>query len=271
MVLLDVEEVLNSSRDNRSLFARRTIQLKDGSIRNAITGNAIKHVYVSYLHELITPKEKCDKCKLLSPMKNGKIKNPDKRFSASGNRVKECPICDISGFMNAEKDNKSEKRKTVASFSWAIAKTDTRQEDVLPIRSSEYAMVIELDLHRIGFDDEKQVYVLDKEEIKKRIRVALKGVENLLIRFGGAQTNTNHPHIRGISGIVTEKTHRRQRITKFSPLNDNFVEENQKCSDVSYTINGVTDLQQLINRLTDDEYLDAMVERNMEFVKNHFA
>lgn len=70
-------------------------------------------------------------------------------YSASGIRVKECAICDIEGFLNEEN---GERRKSVASFSWAIAKEGLYQKDV--VTSSQYAMVIELDLHRIGFDEE---------------------------------------------------------------------------------------------------------------------
>jgi CRISPR-associated protein Cst2 len=337
MVLLDLDaEALNNSGTNGNVLETRTIQLKDGLVRNAITGNMVKHIFVKHLRELAEIDELCDTCKLFSPMKNGKLKHIDERFSLSGNRVRECVIDDVTGFMNAGKNTKNEKRKSPVSFSWAIAKRGTRQESVLytrvdptieggsskeekkqkkkngkdeviqvnehpnadifglsealnqeeasiantndsqntqmifyrPIRSSEFALAFQLDLHRIGFDDERQVYVLEKENIKRRIRMVLKAVENTLLNFDGALCGTNLPHVRGIKGIVTEKTDRFQRITKFSPLNDNFMEQNEKASSVSHRFEDEQGLFEIINRYTSEEFLDAIVERNMKFVEN---
>jgi CRISPR-associated protein Cst2 len=334
MVLLDLDaEALNNSGTNGNVLETRTIQLKDGIIRNAITGNMVKHIFVKHLRELADKDELCDTCKLFSPMKNGKLKQMDDRFSLSGNRVRECVIDDVAGFMNAGKNTKSEKRKSPVSFSWAIAKTGTRQESVLytrvdptiegavpkkekkknqkdeviqvneqpnadifglsetlnqedalmantntsqntqmifyrPIRSSEFALAFQLDLHRIGFDDEKQVYVLEKEDIKRRIRMVLKAVENTLLNFDGALCGTNLPHVRGVKGIVTEKTDRFQRITKFSPLNEHFIEQNERASTVSHRFEDEQGLFEIINHYMSDEFLDAIVERNMKYVEN---
>lgn len=73
MVLVEVENELNQ-------YPTVLVRLKDGTVRNAITGDTIKKFYVSYLHELLATTDKCDACKIFSPKKNDKAKNPDYRL-----------------------------------------------------------------------------------------------------------------------------------------------------------------------------------------------
>ncbi|WP_027409658.1 DevR family CRISPR-associated autoregulator [Anoxybacteroides tepidamans] len=297
-------EALNNEETIGNVVKTRTIQLRDGSLRNAITGNLIKHVFTKNVRLLTEHHELCDTCKIFSPMKNGKIKVKDERLSANGNRVKECAVDDLCGFMNAGK-GQNEKRYSVAQFSWAIAREGTRNDSVLytrvdpteknaktkkeqadtlsdantnkdqnaqmifyrPIRSSEYALTIQLDLHRVGFDDEKLMYAVDHETIKRRIKNALKAVRNTLVDIEGAMCSTNLPHLRGVYGIVTEKTDREQITAKYSALNEDFIEVNQKLSTVSHTFNNIQQFKELIELYASDEFLDFMIQRNMEYVK----
>lgn len=297
-------EALNNEESIGNVVRTRTIQLKDGTLRNAITGNLIKHVFTKNVRLLTKQDDLCDTCKIFSPMKNGKIKTKDERLSANGNRVKECAVDDICGFMNAGK-GQNEKRYSVAQFSWAIAKEGTRNDSVLysrvdpteknaktkkeqedtlsdgnsnkdqntqmifyrPIRSSEYALTFQLDIHRIGFDDQRLIYAVDKETIKKRMKNALLAVRNTLIDIEGAMCSTNLPHLRGIYGIVTEKTNREQRTSKYSALNEDFIEVNQQLSNVSYLFSNVQEFQKVIDKYISDEFLDFIIERNIEYVK----
>ncbi|MDF2881250.1 MAG: CRISPR-associated autoregulator DevR [Clostridiaceae bacterium] len=305
-------EALNNEESIGNVVKTRTIQLKDGELRNAITGNLLKHVYSKNLRLLSDLIELCDTCKIFSPMKNGKVKEKDDRFSASGNKVKECVIDDICGFMNAGKGN-NEKRFTTAQFSWAIAKEGTRNDSVLynrvdlsekngktkqeqiknedgsfdttseantnkdqnaqmiyyrPIRSSEYALTVSLDLGRIGFDDERMIYTLDKEQIKERIKKALNALRNTIMDIEGAMCNTNMPHLGKVSGIITEKTDRNQKLTKYSALNDDFIEVNSKLSSVCREFKDIVAFDTLIDQYTNDKFLDFIVERNINYIKN---
>lgn len=297
-------EALNNEETIGNVIKTRTIQLKDGTLRNAITGNLIKHVFTKNVRLLADHEELCDTCKIFSPMKNGKIKEVDERLSANGNRVKTCAVDDLCGFMNAG-SGQNEKRYSTAHFSWAIAKEGTRNDSVLytrvdpteknakpkdeqedtlsegntnrdqntqmifyrPIRSSEYALTFQLDLHRIGFDDQKLTYAVSKETIKKRMKYALAAVRNTLIDIEGAMCSTNLPHLRGIYGIVTEKTDRDQLTSKYSALNEDFIEMNQQLSSVSHVFHNIQEFKELIDNYSKDEFLDFMIERNTEYVK----
>lgn len=297
-------EALNNEETIGNVIKTRTIQLKDGTLRNAVTGNLIKHVFTKNVRLLADHEELCDTCKIFSPMKNGKIKEVDERLSANGNRVKTCAVDDLCGFMNAG-SGQNEKRYSTAHFSWAIAKEGTRNDSVLytrvdpteknarpkneqedtlseantnsdqntqmifyrPIRSSEYALTFQLDLHRIGFDDQKLTYAVNKETIKRRMKHALAAARNTLIDIEGAMCSTNLPHLRGIYGIVTEKTDRDQLTSKYSALNDDFLEMNQQLSSVSHVFHNIQEFKELIDNYSKDEFLDFMIERNTEYVK----
>lgn len=307
MMTIEVDaEALNNEEAIGNVVKPRTITLRDGLARNAMSGAMVKRVFVKKLRGLCSPEELCPTCRIFSPMKNGEVEIDD-NLSASGNRVKHCVICDATGFMNAGKQ-KNEKRFSTTKNSWAIAKQPGFSENAIytrvdptheggkekktkgeresegntngdqntqmlfyrPVRSSEYGIVFSIDLHRIGFDDEKQMYILSKEEIIHRIQLILTAVEQTFLDIEGAMMNVNHPHIRSIKGVVTEKTNRFQTALKISPLNEQYIEENLSASDVAYELPTISALMERTKAYKDTDFLKTLVTRNMNFIEQHF-
>lgn len=300
-------EAMNNEDVIGNVLKPRTVTLKDGTSRNAISGDMLKHIFVRNLRLLSDANELCSTCKIYSPMKNGKITERDQSLSESGNRVKNCIIDDVAGFMNAG-TQKNEKRDSIIDFSWAIAREGVRDDVVhtrvdpsiyggekkkekgnrsneanendeqntqmlfyRPIRSSIYAITVQMDLHRIGFDDEKQIYALDKEQLKARIQKVLEAFRNTFLDPKGALSTTNLPHFNGLRGIVMEKTNRFERMTKVSALNMDFIKRNQSISTKSMVFKDEQEFQKIIDHYASDHFLDAILERNMNYVKEHFS
>lgn len=335
-MLLDLlAEDLNNEDTLGNVTKSRMIKINEEEVRNAISGNMLSHIFSKNLRALSDTNELCDTCKIFSPMKNGKIKEIDKSLSDSGNKVKNCIIDDICGFMNAGKGN-NEKRSKVLNFAWAISKNGTcdtvlynrvdptdknsktkSEQEIIkdedgkeikdttseantnksqnaqmifyrPIRSSEYAIITQINLSRVAFDDQKQKYVFeDKEIIKSRIKKLLIAYMNTILDIEGAMCSTNMPHLKGVSGVLIEKTSAKQLMSKYSPLNEDYkkVHLNIDLNDEKSTnklelnnislaegreFNNVQEFIKTIDYILDDEYLDFMIERNMKYVKETF-
>jgi CRISPR-associated protein Cst2 len=219
-------------------------------------------------------------------MKNGKVKEIDKKLSPSGNKVKECIIDDVEGFMNAGK-GANEKRTSCIKFSWAIATEENEYQTMLhtridvtqgnskkkeekettegdgntnkdqntqmlfhrPLRNNEYALTVQVDLDRIGFDDEKLIYALDEADIKSRQEKCIKALLNMFVDMEGAMCSTRLPHIQNIEGILVKKTDKNQVLSKYSALEDDYKEVNQKISDDAIIFNDIVEFTETMKEL----------------------
>lgn len=276
-------EALNNEESIGNVIIPRQIELMDGTVRQALSGEMLKHFHTKNLRLLADDEELCDTCKIFSPMKNGDVKENDKKYSASGNRTKQCIVDDIEGFMNAEK-SKNEKRTSCIKFSWAIAtcdndytetllsrvdpteknnkkKSETKDENnksdqmifYRPIRSNEYAITIQVDLDRIGYDDEKLIYTLPENEIKSRQIKCLKALKNMFIDMEGAMCSTRLPHIMDIEGVIVKKTDKNQVLSKYSALNSDYKEVNSAISDDSIIFNNMGEFSKAMNEILPTE------------------
>lgn len=279
-------EALNNEGNIGNLIQPRQIELNDGTIRQAISGEMLKHLHSRNVRLLADDNELCDTCKIFSPMKNAEVRTEDKNLSASGNKVKECIVDDIEGFMTAKK-GKTKKRTSCIQFSWAIATEENEYQTVLhsrvdstslnskkkskkesadnedgtsvdqntqmifhrPIRSNEYALTIVVDLDRIGFDDEKLIYAISEEERILRQKKCIRAIVNLFTDMEGAMCSTRLPHICNIEGIVSIKTDKNQVLSKYSALNDDYIEENKKVSDNTKEFKSMHEFKEVMESL----------------------
>lgn len=277
-------EALNNEGNVGNVIQPRQIELCDGTVRNAIAGEMLKHYHSRNVRLLADDSELCDTCKIFSPMKNSVIKDKDKNLSESGNRVKECIVDDIEGFMNAGK-GRNEKRTSAIKFSWAIGteendyqtmlhnrvdptekNTKKKDEDTTsdantikdqntqmifhrPIRSDEYAITIQVDLDRIGFDDEKLIYAISEKDIKTRQEKCMKALVNMFVDMEGAMCSTRLPHIRDIEGIVVDKQDKNEVLTKYSALNNDYKKVNEKLSNRSHQFDNIEEFVEVMNSL----------------------
>lgn len=279
-------ESLNNEGNIGNVTQPRQIEFPNGDVRQAISGEMLKHNHSRNVRLLADENELCDTCKIFSPMKNGKVKEMDNKLSASGNKVKECIIDDIEGFMNAGK-GANEKRTSCIKFSWAIATEENEYQTMLhtrvdvtqdnskkkedrettegegntnkdqntqmlfhrPLRNNEYALTIQVDLDRIGFDDEKLIYALDDDIVKARQDKCIKALLNMFIDMEGAMCSTRLPHIQNIEGILVKKTNKNQILSKYSALNDDYKEVNEKISDDTIMFNDIITFTEVMKNL----------------------
>lgn len=297
MLLLTLEgEALNNEGNIGNTMQPRQIELSDGSVKNAISGEMLKHFHSRNLRLLAEDIELCETCKIFSPMKNGKVKEKDKDLSECGNRVRECVVDDVEGFMNAGKGS-NEKRSSCIKFSWAIARGENDYQSMLhnrvdptdknnktksqqiaddgesidttsnantnksqntqmifyrPIRSNEYALTIQIDLDRIGFDDEKLKDAVSEEIKKRRQSMCLKAVKNMFLDIEGALCSTRLPHLIDIQGIIVNKTNKNEVLSKYSALNDDFIEKNKEISTNSTEFKNIEDFAKCLDKFIED-------------------
>lgn len=302
-------EALNNEESVGNVVIPRQITI-DGENRQAISGDMLKHLHTRNLRLLADETELCEGCKIFSPNKNSSPAEKNENLSESGNRVKNCIIDDVEGFMDPKG---SAKRRSPINFSFAIAieeneyqnllhtkvdttdeagkkkkriskipkKTDSNEnnnkivESLLldestqsdesknqneenkntqmifykPVRSNEYALTVQLELDRIGFDDQKLKYSVDEATQKLRQQKAIMALRNMFLDMEGAMCSTRLPHFINIEGILVKKNNKYQVLSKYSALNDDYKEVNQKISNESITFNNVEEFCDVINSL----------------------
>ncbi len=72
-----------------------------------------------------------------------------------------------------------------------------------PASSGIYAIVLNLELARIGFNDLAQRYAIDDEARKARMKVLLESVLYTFIEPSGAMRSTQTPHLVDMQGVVS--------------------------------------------------------------------
>jgi CRISPR-associated protein Cst2 len=144
--------------------------------------------------------------------------------------IKKCLLDDAEGILITSEiggKQRSISHKSAIEFGWAIGRPeDTKTESYFhakyvpegrgkgsgsgenlgqnifhrPASSGQYAVVLNVDLYRIGRNDITLAYVVDDR--LPRIKAVLKSILNAFIKPTGAHRNTQHPHILDFSGVV---------------------------------------------------------------------
>lgn len=278
-------ESLNNEGNIGNVIQTRQVNVLDGGVRDAISGEMLKHYHSRNLTLLADSEELCDTCKIFSPMKNATVEK-NEGISEVGNRVKACIVDDAHGFMNAGK-GRNEKRNSAIKFSWAIATQDSDSQTKLqtrvdvtdknnmkktkgkttssanaieeqntqmimhkPIRSNEYAITVQMELDRIGFDDEFQEYVLQEDVVKARQKKVVAALRNMFLDMEGALCSTRLPHIEEIEGVMVDKQDKNEVLVKYSALNDDFKEVNESIASKSYRFDNIQEFAQVLDSLT---------------------
>lgn len=172
--------------------------------------------------------------------------------------IEKCVLDDLEGILITN-DGRNLPRKSCIEFGWVVGipnnvktenyfhvklvpnaskkEKDTSNEDnsansgqniyYRPANSGKYAVVNNLDIFRIGYNDIKRKYSLDKEERKNRYKALLKSVLYTYIKPTGAMRNTQNPHLINFSGVITVSKGLMPAPT-VSPLNLNYIDEVEK-------------------------------------------
>ena len=229
---------------------------------NAISGDMLKHIQAQHLHRLSGAERLalCAACKLFDA--NRMSGDPDFQEWVKAekptpvqvvNRLLTCTLDDIEGNL-ITLGNLSVPRKSVVEFGWAVGIPETVTTDQFfhvkydpdrrviptekadrsgnlgqaifhrPASSGQYAIVCNIEAHRIGYNDISQTYVVDADARQRRLSALLESLLYTFVQPAGAMRNTQNPHVVDVSGVVTYST-RPAPAPLVSPLNSQFTEQ----------------------------------------------
>lgn len=75
-----------------------------------------------------------------------------------------------------------------------------------PTSSGIYAIVCNLELARIGYNDITQRYVLDEDERRRRGQMLLESLLHTFVQLNGAMRSTQLPHLVSLEGVISWST-----------------------------------------------------------------
>jgi len=151
--------------------------------------------------------------------------------------LKHCAVTDMEGIL-VTAGKRSLPRKSVVEFGWVVgvpesvetdtyfhvkyaadrsatarAKADESEESRgantgqaifhRPASSGVYAVVLNLEAARVGFNDISQSYAVDEKQREERLRVLLESVLYTFVEPAGAMRSTQNPHIVDFRGVLT--------------------------------------------------------------------
>lgn len=246
---------------------------------NAISGDMFKHIQAEHLHRIATERglPLCAACQRFDA--NRMSADPDFRnwLKSKPTQVQvvdkliSCTIDDLEGNLITE-GSLSAARKSVVEFGWVVGlpeavttneffhakyvpdrrakpeDKDGREGNLgqaifhRPANSGLYAIVSNLEISRIGYNDISQTYV-DNIERPARYQALLESILYTFIEMNGAMRNTQMPHLVGLNGVVSVSYGVAPAPT-VSPLNPDFAQE-------------VTGIQAAINGLHGTEVIET--------------
>lgn len=210
---------------------------------NAISGDMFKHIVVEHLlgeaKSLDLPL--CAGCALFNANRicadqsfmNTEGWNKDTLDSVIlGGVLKRCTIDDSAGILITGKIGKDRSiaRKSCFEIGWIVGRPDAVTTDSYfhakyvpegrgegsgqgenlgqnifhrPASSGQYAVVVNLDLYKVGRNDITLAYDVDDSARKKRIAALLRSVLSAFVKPTGAHRNTQNPHIVDFEGVIT--------------------------------------------------------------------
>ncbi len=177
--------------------------------------------------------------------------------------LQRCAVTDMAGALITA-ENRSLPRKSVVEFGWVVGipgsvKTDsyfhvkfesergggsagvdesgsiTGKQTPFhrPASSGVYAIVVQVEAARVGFNDISQRYAIDAEQRQKRLRALLESVLYTFIEPAGAMRTAQNPHILDVSGVISVSSNVIPAPC-ISPLKDDFVVDVQR---VAHSLN----------------------------------
>ncbi|SMO75146.1 DevR family CRISPR-associated autoregulator [Fodinibius sediminis] len=92
-----------------------------------------------------------------------------------------------------------------------------------PATSADFAVVINVDLAGLGFNDAANEYVVDEDEQAKRKKAVLDALSYTLMNQPGANSSQQFPHIMGFEGAITTSTNR-SPAPSASPIKEDYLD-----------------------------------------------
>lgn len=229
---------------------------------NAISGDMLKHIQAEHLYRISKDRglPLCAACQIFDanrmsgdPDFQAWVKKEKPTPVQVVDRLLTCTLDDIEGNLITEGRN-SVPRKSVVEFGWAVGipervtteqyfhvKYDPDRREIptekaersgnlgqaifhRPANSGQYAIVCNIEAHRIGYNDISQKYVVDPEGRQDRLSALLESLLYAFVQPNGAMRNTQNPHIVDVAGTLTYSTGAAP-APLVSPLNRSFVDQ----------------------------------------------
>ena len=248
---------------------------------NAISGDMFKHIQAEHLHRIATAKglPLCQACQKFDA--NRMSADPDFRAWIKAekptqvqvvDRLLGCTIDNLEGNLITE-GSLSAPRKSVVEFGWVVGLPDAVTSDEFfhvkyvpdrrekpsdkdgregnlgqaifhrPTNSGVYAIVTNLELSRIGYNDISHTYI-PAEDRQAQYAALLESMLYTFVEMNGAMRNTQMPHLVALDGVVSVSYGIAPAPT-VSPLNNHFKEE-------------IEGTQTAVNRLHSEDVIQVM-------------
>lgn len=241
-VILDMHSLNNEGAEGNQLQTRMVHIVDgqgELAVVNAVSGDMLKHIQAEHF-QAVAAEEGLALCAGCQRFDANRI-NADEDFLAGLGGIKDneeilnrviatCAMDDVEGILITV-GNRSTPRKSTVEFGWLVGLPEkTRTESYFhvkydpqgrgegsggeeganrgqnifyrPASSGVYAMVANVELARVGFNDISRSYVIDQAERARRCAALLKSVAYSFIKPTGAHRNTQHPHLVAAEGVV---------------------------------------------------------------------
>ncbi len=258
-ITLNLHSLNNEGSEGNQLLTREvTVVDENGELAtvNAISGDMMKHIQAEHLFH-IAKGDNLSLCKGCEMFNANRISG-DKEFIGTfdkstpdtqvlTNMLRKCTVDDLEGILITNK-NKNIPRKSIVEFGWVVGlpkKTKTESffhvkyvkdsgmtensegsnlgQSIFyrPANSGIYAIVGNLDICRIGYNDISKTYAIEDNERQDRYKALLKSLLYTFLKPTGAHRNTQNPHIVNFEGVVSISTSTIPAPT-VSPLKQNY-------------------------------------------------
>jgi CRISPR-associated protein Cst2 len=231
---------------------------------NAISGDMFKHIQAEHLYHLAKGSlPLCAGCQVFDANRISADDAYCAAISGKSDAeaidlmLQTCAMDDLEGNLITAA-GRSIPRKSVAEFGWVVGLPEvTRTEQYFhvkyaaersaearaaateearrqanlgqaifhrPASSGVYAVVCNLELSRIGYNDISQMYAVDDDQRTARHRAFLESVLYTFVQPNGAMCNAQLPHLVDFQGVVSYSSQVVPAPT-ISPLNSRFAEQ----------------------------------------------
>ena len=292
LLKLDMHALNNEGSEGNHLQTRMVHILDaDGqpTAVNAISGDMFKHIQAEHLHGIALERglSLCEGCKRLSA---NRINDYDAFVKSIGEKAESretvrkmlnhCVVDDLEGILITANKN-STARKSTVEFGWLVGLPDvTRTESYFhvkfdsgrgegsgaedgsnrgqnifyrPANSGKYAVVLNAELSRVGFNDIAREYQIDEVERQVRVKALLESILLSFVKPLGAHRSTQLPHIVNFEGVVSVSASTIPAPT-ISPLNVSYQEE-------------IAEITSNLNRLNGEAIQNHSFKSQSEFTK----
>lgn len=211
---------------------------------NAISGDMLKHIQAEHLYRISKEQDLplCAACQIFDanrmsgdPTFQEWVKTEKPTPVQVVDRLLTCTLDDIEGNLITE-GSLSVPRKSVVEFGWAVGIPELVTTDQYfhvkyapdrreiptekvdraanlgqaifhrPTNSGQYAIVCNIEAHRIGYNDINQKYAVTGDDRQARLAALLESLLYTFVQPTGAMRNTQNPHIVDVAGTLTYST-----------------------------------------------------------------